>query len=142
MSNDSVCCWPRCNTQPSEPLGLELCERHAIKAFRAVSAAINPTGQVPGRGGASAASQGIVYYVRLGNRVKIGFSTDFVSRMSVVPHESILFTKPGTLADERLEHKRFAHLRTSGEWFQADPELMAYITDLRANAACEAHTPR
>jgi hypothetical protein len=37
----------------------------------------------------------------------------------------------GTPADERRWHARFAHLRVTGEWFRADPELLVAIDQAR-----------
>lgn len=73
---------------------------------------------------------GSVYFVRLGDRIKIGFTTDLDSRMKVVPHEEILAVMPGTMRDERRCHAAFQHLRTVGEWFRVDEALLTFIARL------------
>lgn len=37
---------------------------------------------------------------------------------------------PGSTALEAEIHRRFAHLRTIGEWFRPEPELLDFITSL------------
>lgn len=64
--------------------------------------------------------------------MKIGFTTNMVNRMKAVPHEAILGTVPGTMVDERGYHAQFAHLRVTGEWFRAEPDLLAFIADVAA----------
>lgn len=72
-----------------------------------------------------------VYYMRLGNRVKIGFTTRLKQRLAELNAEELLATEPG---DRRLEHKRheqFRDLRTTGEWFRLEGALIRHIDELR-----------
>lgn len=74
----------------------------------------------------------IVYYLALGNRVKIGTTTDLPGRMRAVPHEELVAFEFGSYALERQRHQQFAHARVVGEWFlREDAELAAWITNLR-----------
>jgi hypothetical protein len=73
-----------------------------------------------------------VYMIRLGDRVKIGFTTNLRQRMYDLPHEEILAVVPGTVVDERRCHAAFAHLRVAGEWFRAEPELLTFAQDVDA----------
>lgn len=78
-----------------------------------------------------------VYYIRLGDAIKIGTSIDPDNRaraLSLTP-EHIVVTEPGTIVVERLRHKQFAHIRLHGEWFQATDELLAHIAELQRKAA-------
>jgi hypothetical protein len=79
-------------------------------------------------------AKGLVYFVRLGNRIKIGYTTNMKARMVAVPHEEVLGTVPGTMTDERRCHAAFAHLREHGEWFRAEPDLLKFIEDLPLTA--------
>jgi hypothetical protein len=36
------------------------------------------------------------------------------------------------MQDERGYHATFAHLRVTGEWFRAEPDLLAFIASLVA----------
>lgn len=75
----------------------------------------------------------IVYYLALGNRVKIGTTTDLPGRMQAIPHEEILAFEFGSYDTERSRHQQFAHARIVGEWFDRDDaELTAWTTTLRA----------
>jgi hypothetical protein len=50
-------------------------------------------------------------------------------------HAQTLATEPGDIVRERQVHRRFTHLRASGrsrEWFHPEPDLLAYINELRA----------
>lgn len=77
---------------------------------------------------------GHVYYLRVADRVKIGFTTDLYSRMMQYPPNSVLLaTHPGTPALEKDMHLRFAKLLADGrEWFYPHEELTAHIDEVRA----------
>lgn len=67
---------------------------------------------------------GFVYFIRFGNQIKVGFTTNVEQRMRDLPHEEILGVVPGTLEDEAAWHKMLAEYRTVGEWFRAEPEVL------------------
>lgn len=71
--------------------------------------------------------QGFVYFLRFHERVKIGFTTDIRGRFKAIPHDEVLGWVPGTRLDERRCHEAFAHLRETGEWFRAEPDLLGFI---------------
>lgn len=76
-----------------------------------------------------------VYFADAGGQIKIGWSRKVGARLaqlqtgSAVPIK-LLATTPGGLALERRLHKQFHHLRLSGEWFLAAPELLNHIAGL------------
>lgn len=72
----------------------------------------------------------VVYYIRLGSRIKIGTSTCVRKRIKTFNPESILGLEPGGISEERARHRQFAHLRTRGEWFRAEPELVEFAASL------------
>lgn len=76
-----------------------------------------------------------VYYARLGNRVKIGYTLNLRQRMSQVMPEELLATEPGGPAKETERHGQFAHLRTHGEWFRYEGELVDHVAVLRSEPA-------
>lgn len=74
----------------------------------------------------------VVYYLALGNRIKIGTTTDLPGRMAAVPHEELVAFEFGSYKLERQRHDQFAHARIVGEWFdRADEELTAWVTHLQ-----------
>lgn len=80
-------------------------------------------------------SKMVVYFVRAGELIKIGYTSNLekriasLSNMSPIPIELI----GSLLGDKHVEkevHNRFAHLRHHGEWFRADKKLLQYIKEL------------
>lgn len=78
----------------------------------------------------------MVYYVRFGDRVKIGTTKNLRQRLTVVPHDEVMATEPGGPHVERQRHKQFAHLQirkgSHREWFTLTPELADHIAVVRA----------
>lgn len=74
-------------------------------------------------------TSGVVYYLRVGSYIKIGWTSDLEKRMRAYPPDSILLaTEPGTRKDEHRFHKMFAAHRTHGrEWYAMVPSLMHHI---------------
>jgi hypothetical protein len=89
----------------------------------------------PVKKGISSEVPGLVYFIRFGDRIKIGFSRRILNRLNDLPHEEVLLLIPGTFKTEGALHNEFSHLRVSGEWFQAHPDLFARIEELK-----EQHT--
>lgn len=58
-----------------------------------------------------------VYYIRIGNRIKIGFSSSLDKRMSCLAPEEVLGLEPGGRDVELSRHVKFKPWRTHGEWF-------------------------
>jgi hypothetical protein len=74
--------------------------------------------------------QGYVYFVRFSDRIKIGWSGNPASRFRNIPHDEVLAVVPGSMQHEHQYHARFHYLRTGGEWFRAEPELVEFIASL------------
>lgn len=77
----------------------------------------------------------VVYYVRFGDRIKIGFSRNLGVRLTVIPHDELLTVEPGARVIEKRRHQQFAKHRITGEWFAAVPELLEHIEGLKAKYA-------
>lgn len=77
-----------------------------------------------------------VYYIRFGDRVKIGTTKNLTKRLKAVPHDEVMATEPGGLYVEQRRHGQFEHLRirtgTHREWFTLTPELAEHIAAVRA----------
>lgn len=80
-------------------------------------------------------AQSVVYYVRIHNYIKIGYTTNVRARMSQLRVDSlsdVLATEPGGKDLELSRHKQFADLRIGArENFKADKRLMAHIEAVR-----------
>lgn len=76
----------------------------------------------------------VVYYARIGNRVKIGTSTNLPTRMQVIRPEEIMVLEAGGFDVEQRRHLQFKALRTHGEWFKLEGALVEHIAQLRAQA--------
>src|SRR5580693_1206330 len=77
---------------------------------------------------------GFVYFIRRSDEVKIGFTRSISQRikslMSGPDDELILLgVVSGSYKTEQEYHARFRHLRTHGEWFKAETELLNAIAD-------------
>lgn len=82
---------------------------------------------------------GWTYFVRVGDAIKIGSATNFKRRLHALQtaHEKpieVLAVVPASIADEFAVHQLFAGIRTRGEWFRADEELLYFIEGIKAEA--------
>jgi hypothetical protein len=81
---------------------------------------------------ADKADRGYVYFMEMGDFIKIGWSHWPDSRMSSLqaasPYEiRILAAFPGSMDQESKLHELFAEFRHRREWFKRTPALLAYI---------------
>lgn len=80
-----------------------------------------------------------IYFIRGGDLIKIGKTNNLRSRLSGLQNGSshpleILLVLADTGALEKVLHRRFAKARAHGEWFRAEPKLLAYIERERMEA--------
>lgn len=83
---------------------------------------------------------GYVYFLLVGDRIKIGFSTNPFARTGalstgVASKPDMLFAVRGSRKDEKQLHARFDAYRSSGEWFVAAKPIR--MTMMRSAAAGE-----
>jgi hypothetical protein len=78
----------------------------------------------------------VVYYVRLGNHIKIGYSTNLVGRLNALRAEAsdVLAIEPGARRLEAQRHEQFKHLRIKTRWenFYPGADLEAHIVEIKA----------
>lgn len=79
----------------------------------------------------AATERAIVYYMRIGNRVKIGFTTGLAERLRAIRPEELLAIEAGGYELEQRRHREFGHLRTHGEWFRLEAPLTDWIARLQ-----------
>lgn len=73
--------------------------------------------------------QPFVYYIRFGDRIKIGYTLNVPGRLANLPHDEVLAIEPGPIELERMRHQQFAEHRITslGEWFRIHPDLLTHI---------------
>lgn len=74
-----------------------------------------------------------VYFIRWGDKVKIGTSTDVAARVRSLslPPDALVATAPGGYKHEAYLHGKFSAYRIkSTEWFRQNRELDDYIAEL------------
>jgi len=78
----------------------------------------------------------VVYFVRSQNLIKIGTSVCVEDRLKEIqkwcPYElELLATVPGTQAVEFAIQGKFVGCWSHGEWFNAEPPLLAFIDQIK-----------
>lgn len=86
-----------------------------------------------------AAAMGIVYFIRSGEYIKIGFTKNMAGRLAAMETLSpvspvVLHQEPGTVADERAYHRHFAAQHLRREWFRHEGELAEYLARMASDA--------
>lgn len=76
--------------------------------------------------------RGTIYFVRAGERIKIGFSQDVPRRLAQLqlffPDVlEVVLELPGTILLERELHRRFGDLNIRQEWFEFAPPIAAFV---------------
>lgn len=75
----------------------------------------------------------VVYYLRFGDRIKIGTSSNPRSRLSSIVHDELLGFELGGRQLEQRRHAQFAsHRLHSSEWFAVHEALLRHIRTVNA----------
>lgn len=141
------CCWPGCDkARYHEPDAPPLCGNHLVSCAVYITAnmkdLLDPLGQdsptVQPLRSVPAGGDPVVYYVRLGDHVKIGTTTNLPARLSslYIDHDpsALLATEPGGRPIEAERHYQFAAERVyhNRELFNPSPRLLDHIARLNA----------
>lgn len=115
---------------------------HADTRLEAIAALIDQKAQARRQRIQAKAPTPTVYYVQVGQLIKIGYSGALATRLaSYPPNKRLLATEPGGMDLESSRHRQFAQLLEVGkEWFSPGPELLAHINDLREQAGAASIT--
>ncbi|MBB5844345.1 hypothetical protein HD599_002668 [Conyzicola lurida] len=91
-------------------------------------------GEVPDPDDALAARVDVVYYLRFGDRIKIGTSSNPRQRFAALRYDEVLAFERGDRTLEQRRHAQFAAHRLSprSEWFGSHDALLAHIEVLRS----------
>lgn len=78
----------------------------------------------------------VVYFIRFGTYVKIGYTAHLQARLKSLGRSvsDVLAVMPGGFAEEQELHQRFTKARVINELFDPTPEVLALINELRAKA--------
>lgn len=145
--HEVLCTAGKCTSDIEDDAPVPLCLRHLHEAYAFVALRMPesvlhaprlsfdpPDKPSPWRSPALD-EPGTVYFIRTGAFIKIGWTSDMPTRMRALKPDDILHTEPGTIRDERRCQAAFRRLNAHGEYFWPEPELLAFIDDLRAKAA-------
>jgi len=77
----------------------------------------------------------LVYYMRRGELVKIGTTTNIGSRFTSVSPDGIMAIEPGSYDVEAARHLQFRPLWRRGEWYELKPELAEHVVQVREDFA-------
>lgn len=140
-----------CDAPGAEDMPFPICTRHALELYRRVREMIEGATATDGRALAAgnrmvagmvaerrareavAADHDVVYYVKVGDLIKIGYTSDLRSRIrNYPPGRRLLATEQGSKPLEQQRLREFASLRVHGnEWHRIDAPLMVHINKLR-----------
>lgn len=77
----------------------------------------------------------VVYYLRCGERIKIGTSANPRRRLAAIWHDELLAFERGDRRLERRRHEQFAPERLDRtEWFRPSARLLAHVETARGGA--------
>lgn len=146
------CRWPGCRAEPVEKQ-IPLCDRHFqyigerfvdertafgsayIQSLRPSLEARKEEHRLREERRAQALeAQSVVYYIRIGDHVKIGFTSNLRERLKAlrVYTDNLLATEPGGRAVEAQRHQEFAAERVGRrENFNPSRRLLAHIEQVR-----------
>lgn len=93
------CCYPNCHAEVTSRIDVPLCGKHCLKVHATVAAMLTVDIRTVLPKDVALPPQerrvGYVYFVRMGDRVKIGHSLDPAKRLRVIPHEEVLALTEG-----------------------------------------------
>lgn len=132
----SLCAIEHCKADAADGVGILLCQRHLQKAWAAyqitMGAKIPEAKPEPAVDTNSLSTPGVVYVIRVGDLIKIGWTRSFNQRMYQLKPDAMLHFQQGTRRDEyKLQAKFLDYLAKGREWFTCCPETVAMVEDLR-----------
>lgn len=82
----------------------------------------------------------LVYYMRIGDRCKIGYTTNLLERLRTINPEELMAIELGDPALERQRHAQFKKLRTHGEWFRMQEPLTSHVARVAEASRADIET--
>ena len=140
VSGEEFCVMPKCRAEPHDLIAVPLCARHAMRVYGEMKElaesrpvprpAVTSLGDPSPRRNSNR-EPGSVYFMRIGQTIKIGFSTNVKQRARALGADEVLATMPGTRALEKTLHAKFGPYWLRGEYYEPAPELLAYIAKIK-----------
>lgn len=124
---------PSCDAPASPLIDVALCSSHSISVYQQVSEMLDRGRKAAAPPRARLAIKdraGVVYFMRFGQLIKIGFTTDLPQRVKSLRPDQLLALMPGTMRDEESLHARFGPWRDHGEYFRPGLDLLDFIDSL------------
>lgn len=134
-----------CDAPAEERISHPMCGRHALQVFRDVLMSYEIEGADPVRRALSMVDwlddqravdpdpgESVVYYLLVGDLVKIGTTNHLARRLQSYPPTSVLLaTEPGSVDVEVERHRQFReYLSARREWFTPGPRLREFVESL------------
>ena len=154
---DQQCCAPSCKWPSWPDVPVPLCYRHAIAIWLHVGDEWNrrlhsgrsgwqEDGEWDPASDRAGSQQPVVYFVQVGELVKIGTTTTMPRRLaelrSHAQHEPrVLLVVPGSYAEEEQVHALFAADRVRGEWFTLSAALEEFMAERHDQDIRNVHGP-
>lgn len=146
-SPDTRCIVSGCNAWADPLLPIAICSMHAYavaETFITIRLGDMPSGKRAVNKDRARKSGGWVYFLRIGDRIKIGHTTNLRSRLAAYPPDTtVLAVCPGSREDEAALHQLFQSYREGGrEWYGGNhAPILQHIADvLRDFGPVEDHT--
>lgn len=139
------CVFDYCSRYCSEKFDAPLCDEHVLQVWSLVQAqhansvARSQARLAEERKAATRdermSAPGTIYYLRVGDHIKVGYASHLESRLAAYPPTAeLLATHPGTLRDEQALHKRFTTHRVAGrEWYAPATPILEHIDTIIAH---------
>lgn len=131
----TLCSIPHCNRKRADQVSIHLCEYHIQKAWAAhhvLHGASVPEREEVQRDIHSLTARGTVYIIRVGELIKVGWTSNPRERMAHLRPDAVLHYQAGTRQDEYDLHERCKeHLAKGSEWFHANKSMMKIIEQIQ-----------
>lgn len=136
--SDDACCHPECEVAVWPEAPVPLCLEHTMAIWVTVNEALRSrVAAVEEEAAANPiAAKPVVYFIRLGDRIKIGTTTSLRGRLDSMrtmasQEPEVLLAVSGGYKEERQVHALFADERVRGEWFEPSERLLKFIAERR-----------
>lgn len=137
-----VCNMFHCDKPKHPDVGIALCANHLQKAWAAYMVvngdsdqSLVPLPEPAPRDVHTSTARGFVYFARVGELIKIGWTHDVRKRMIMLKADALLHSQPGTREDESAMHAIFREHRHHGrDWFNSHADILRHIKRLHRAA--------
>lgn len=136
--DDALCAFASCDEPVSDKYApAPICTQHVLLMWSTVelerqqSSAPTPE---PRADRSPRRASGVIYYLRVGELIKVGFASNLRHRlMNYPPEAQLLAARPAQRGDEAAEHTALAAFRVHGrEWYSQHPAVLARVDDVTA----------